>query len=132
MGVADQATTVLIVDDQMPFRMAARTVVGVTPGFEVIGEAKSGEEAVEQVAALHPELVLMDINMDGISGIEATRRITAEHPDTKVILLSTYDEEDLPGDARTCGALGYVHKEQFGPDVLIEMWSGDEKGRFSG
>jgi len=130
--VADQATTVLIVDDQMPFRMAARTVVGVTPGFEVVGEAKSGEEAVEQVATLHPELVLMDINMDGISGIEATRRITAEHPGTKVILLSTYDEEDLPGDARTCGALGYVHKEQFGPDVLIDMWSGDQKGRFSG
>ncbi|HEY5026475.1 MAG TPA: response regulator transcription factor [Acidimicrobiales bacterium] len=130
--MADQATTVLIVDDQMPFRMAARTVVGVTPGFEVVGEAKSGEEAVEQVATLHPELVLMDINMDGISGIEATRRITAEHPGTKVILLSTYDEEDLPGDARTCGALGYVHKEQFGPDVLIDMWSGDQKGRFSG
>ncbi len=99
--MADQATTVLIVDDQMPFRMAARSVVGVTPGFEVVGEAKSGEEAVEQVEALHPELILMDINMDGISGIEATRRITAEHPEVKVILLSTYDEEDLPADART-------------------------------
>ncbi len=129
--MADQATTVLIVDDQMPFRMAARSVVGVTPGFEVVGEAKSGEEAVEQVAALHPDLVLMDINMDGISGIEATRRITAEHPHTKVILLSTYDEEDLPADARTCGALGYVHKEQFGPDVLIDMWSGEQKGCFN-
>ena len=81
--MADQATTVLIVDDQMPFRVAARSVVGVTPGFEVVGEAKSGEEAVEQVAALHPELVLMDINMDGISGIEATRRITAAHPETR-------------------------------------------------
>jgi two-component system invasion response regulator UvrY len=126
MSVADQATTVLIVDDQMPFRMAARTVVGVTPGFEVVGEAKSGEEAIEQVAVLHPELVLMDINMDGISGIEATRRITTEYPETKVILLSTYDAEDLPGDARSCGALGYVHKEQFGPDVLIDMWSGGE------
>ena len=125
--MADPATTVLIVDDQMPFRMAARSVVGVTPGFEVVGEAKSGEEAVEQVAALHPDLVLMDINMDGISGIEATRRITAEHPDTKVILLSTYDAEDLPADARTCGALGYVHKEHFGPDVLVDMWSGGQK-----
>jgi two-component system, NarL family, invasion response regulator UvrY len=123
MSVADQATTVLIVDDQMPFRMAARSVVGVTPGFEVVGEAKSGEEAIEQVEALHPELILMDINMDGISGIEATRRITTEHPEVKVILLSTYDEEDLPADARSCGALGYVHKEQFGPDVLVDMWS---------
>jgi DNA-binding NarL/FixJ family response regulator len=131
MDVADQATTVLIVDDQMPFRMAARAVVGVTPGFEVVGEAKSGEEAIEQVEALHPELILMDINMDGISGIEATRRITTEHPEVKVILLSTYDEEDLPLAARTCGALGYVHKEQFGPDVLIDMWAGEQKGCFN-
>jgi len=126
--VADQATTVLIVDDQLPFRMAARSVVGVTPGFDVVGEAKSGEEAVEQVAALHPQLVLMDINMDGISGIEATRRITTDHPETRVILLSTYDAEDLPADARTCGALGYVHKEEFGPDVLVRLWTGEEAG----
>jgi two-component system, NarL family, invasion response regulator UvrY len=126
MNVADSPTTVLIVDDQMPFRMAARSVVGVTPGFEVVGEAKSGEEAIEQVAALHPQLVLMDINMDGISGIEATRRITTDHPGVGVILLSTYDEEDLPADARSCGALGYVHKEQFGPDILMDLWSGKE------
>jgi two-component system invasion response regulator UvrY len=126
MDVADPATSVLIVDDQLPFRLAARSVVGVTPGFEVVGEARSGEEAVEQVAALHPQLVLMDINMDGISGIEATRRITTDHPETRVILLSTYDAEDLPGDARNSGAIGYLHKEQFGPDVLVEMWSGKE------
>jgi len=130
--VGDQGTTVLIVDDQLPFRMAARSVVGVTPGFEVVGEAKSGEEAVEQAAALHPQLVLMDINMDGISGIEATRRITAENPGIRVVLLSTYDAEDLPADARTCGALGYVHKEQFGPDVLVGMWTGEETGCFKG
>ena len=128
MDVDDPATTVLIVDDQLPFRMAARAVVGVTPGFEVVGEAKSGEEAIEQVEALHPQLVLMDINMDGISGIEATRRITSEHPGVGVILLSTYDEEDLPADARSCGAIGYLHKEQFGPDVLIDMWSGRDSG----
>jgi DNA-binding NarL/FixJ family response regulator len=126
--VADPPVSVLIVDDQLPFRMAARSVVGVTPGFEVVGEAKSGEEALEQVAALQPQLVLMDINMDGISGIEATRRITAEYPGTKVILLSTYDADDLPADARTCGAAGYVHKEQFGPDVLVRLGSGEEPG----
>ena len=79
--MADPGTTVLIVDDQMPFRMAARTVVGVTPGFEVVGEAKSGEEAVEQVDALAPQLVLMDINMPGMGGIAAARQITAEHPE---------------------------------------------------
>src|ERR1700691_3905812 len=125
MDVGDQARTVLLLYGHTPCRVAARSVVGVTPGFEVVGEAKSGEQAVEQVAALHPQLVLMDINMDGISGIQATPRITTEHPETRVILLSTYDAEDLPADARTCGAIGYVHQAQFGPDVLLDMWSGE-------
>ena len=116
-------TRCLIVDDQAPFRMSARAVVGFTAGFEVVGEAKSGEEAVEQVGALAPQLVLMDINMPGMGGIAATRQITTEHPEVRVVLLSTYDADDLPADARTCGAAGYVHKEQFGPDVLTTLWS---------
>jgi two-component system invasion response regulator UvrY len=120
--VAEPAIAVLIVDDQMPFRLSARTVVGFTPGFTVVGEASSGEEALEKVDQLSPQLVLMDINMPGMGGIEATRRITAAHPEVKVVLLSTYDADDLPADARTCGAVGYVHKEQFGPDVLTR-WS---------
>ena len=122
--MSDATVSVLVVDDQLPFRSAARTVVKLTPGFEVVGEASSGEEAVEMVGTLAPDLVLMDINMDGISGIEATRRITAAHPDAKVVLLSTYDEDDLPADARTCGAVAYVHKEKFGPGVLTEVWQG--------
>jgi two-component system, NarL family, invasion response regulator UvrY len=65
----------------------------------------------------------MDINMPGIGGIAATRRISNEHPETRVVLLSTYDQDDLPADARTCGALAYVHKESFGPDILEETWS---------
>ena len=117
--------TVLVVDDQVPFRVAAKAVVGATPGFVIVGEAKSGEEAVEQAAALDPQLILMDINMDGISGIEATRRIVAEHPAIRVILLSTYDAEDLPADARTCGAIAYIHKELFGPDDLDVAWAGE-------
>ena len=110
--------TVLVVDDQAPFRSAAKSVVALTPGFTVVGEAKSGEEAIERVGELHPQVVLMDINMDGISGIEATRRITSEHPEIRVILLSTYNEDDLPSDALSCGAAAYVHKEMFGPDNL--------------
>lgn len=121
----DGQRRVLVVDDQAPFRAAAKTVVAMTAGFAVVGEARSGEEAVTQVDDLAPDLVLMDINMDGMSGIEATRRITAAHPEVRVILLSTYDEEDLPADARSCGALAYVHKELFGPDVLEEAWAGD-------
>ncbi|HXY42571.1 MAG TPA: response regulator transcription factor [Acidimicrobiales bacterium] len=114
--------SVLVVDDQRPFRVAARAVVGATAGFEVVGEASSGSEAVEAVAAAPPDLVLMDINMAEMNGIEATRRIVEESPATSVILLSTYDEQDLPADARTCGAIAYVHKEQFGPDVLERLW----------
>jgi two-component system, NarL family, invasion response regulator UvrY len=120
--VSDATVSVLVVDDQLPFRSAARTVVKLTQGFEVVGEASSGEEAIELFGSLAPDLVLMDINMDGISGIEATRRITAAHPEAKIVLLSTYDEDDLPADARTCGAIAYVHKEKFGPGVLKDVW----------
>jgi DNA-binding NarL/FixJ family response regulator len=124
--VSDQLVRVLVVDDQAPFRIAARAVVRATAGFEVVGEAKSGEEAVDQAGAVSPDLVLMDINMEGIGGIEATRRITEAHPAIRVVLLSTYDSEDLTDDARRCGAAAYVHKEQFGPDVLEKVWAEDD------
>ena len=71
---------VLIVDDQAPFRDVARTVVALSPGFDVVAEAASGEEAVAAVAERHPQLVLMDINLPGINGLEATRRITDAQP----------------------------------------------------
>jgi two-component system, NarL family, invasion response regulator UvrY len=117
------AVQVLIVDDQAPFRGAASMVVRLTPGFEVAGEASSGEEAIEMVESLHPNLVLMDINMDGISGIEATQRIRQAHPEVVVVLLSTYSVDDLPEEATTCGARTYVHKERFGPAVLQDIWA---------
>ena len=116
---------VLIVDDQLPFRAVARTVIGMTAGFEVSAEAESGEEAIDAVATDPPDLVLMDINLPGINGIEATRRIRADHPDVEVILLSTYSEADLPADARDVGALAYVHKEDFGPALVRELWDRD-------
>jgi two-component system, NarL family, invasion response regulator UvrY len=127
MGTTDGSTrtvAVLIVDDQLPFRAVARTVISLTAGFAVAAEAETGEEAVAAVAAQPPDLVLMDINLPGINGIEATRQIRAEHPETEVILLSTYSEADLPADARDCGALAYVHKEDFGPALVRELWDG--------
>ena len=124
-----EAVPVLIVDDQAPFRRAAAAVVRVTGGFEVAGEAGSGEEAVELAEALAPQLVLMDINMGGISGIEATRRITTGSPEVVVVLLSTYQADDLPADAATSGAVAYVNKEEFGPQVLQDVWSGRHDGR---
>jgi DNA-binding NarL/FixJ family response regulator len=123
-----KTVTVLIVDDQHPFRDVARTVIGMTDGFVVTAEAASGEEAVELAGARHPDLVLMDINLPGINGIEACRRIKAERETTTVILLSTYSESDLPRDARECGAIGYVHKEDFGPTLVQDIWARAREG----
>ena len=127
----DANVQVLIVDDQQPFRDAARAVVERLSGFEVAGEAESGEQAVDMVADLHPDLVLMDINMGGIDGIEATSRITAAEPATMVVLLSTYDLGDLPFAARSSGASAYVNKDDFGGRILRRLWeqSGDPEFR---
>lgn len=118
----EKPVRVLVVDDQMPFRNAAKTVVRLTPGFEVVGEAESGEEAVELAAQLQPDLVLMDINLPGIDGIEALRRITTARPETMAFLVSTIKENDLPSDARTCGAAAFISKESFEPAVLTSLW----------
>jgi two-component system, NarL family, invasion response regulator UvrY len=117
-----KTVAVLIVDDQLPFRAVARTVIGMTAGFEVTAEAASAEDAIAQVDAQPPDLVLMDINLPGISGIQACKQIRAAHPETAVILLSTYSEADLPADARDCGAMAYVHKEDLGPALVRQLW----------
>lgn len=115
---------VLVVDDQVAFRSVARAVVGMVEGWEVIGEAGSGEEAVQLAAAMRPRLVLMDINLPGISGVEATRRIVAADRRAAVVLLSTYARDDLPADARDCGALGYVSKDDLTPRLLRSVVEG--------
>lgn len=115
---------VVVADDQAPFRRAVRTILGATPGFELLAEAISGEEVVAIAQSLEPDVVLMDIKMPGIGGIEATRRITAARAGTVVVLLSSYGERDLPADARACGAAAYVPKEGFGRRVLEEVWNG--------
>jgi two-component system, NarL family, invasion response regulator UvrY len=129
--VQKSAVSVLIADDQAPFRSAARAVVGMTPGFEVVGEAESGEAAVELVESLEPDLVLMDIHLPGISGIEATRRISGSRPHTVTFLVSSYQADDLPAAARSSGAAAYIHKEDFGARLLSELWEsrGDAEWR---
>jgi DNA-binding NarL/FixJ family response regulator len=113
---------VLVVDDQAPFRFAARNVVTRAEGFELCGEAATGEDGVEQALQLRPDLVLMDINMPGINGVEATRRIVEALPDTIVFLCSTYQLADLPPDAPMSGARAYVNKEALAPEVLRRLW----------
>ena len=129
---ATPSVRVLVVDDQPPFRRAANAVCSMTSGFNVVGEAESGEDAVEKAAALGPDLILMDINLPGINGIEATRRICEARPGTIVVLLSTYKAEDLPGDARQSGAVAYVNKEEFAPNILQDLWSTRADGALSG
>lgn len=109
---------VLIVDDQPPFRTVARAVVGLVGGWCVTAEAATGEDAVAEAARTRPEVVLMDITLPGINGIEATRRLLALHPATTVVLMSTYAAADLPADAAGCGAAAYLHKEDLTPGAL--------------
>jgi DNA-binding NarL/FixJ family response regulator len=115
---------VLIVDDQEPFRLAARMVVDATDGFEVVGEAETGEASVEMARELSPDLVLMDVNLPGINGLDATRQILAERADPVIVLLlSTYEEEEYAPRAAECGAAAYIPKAVFGPDRLEAAWT---------
>jgi two-component system, NarL family, invasion response regulator UvrY len=121
---------VLIVDDQEAFRAAARTVVAASRGFSVAAEAASGEQAIELSSTIAPDIVLMDINLPGINGLQATSRIVSASPQVRVLLMSTYRVEDLPADARDCGATAYVHKEDLSPTVLREFAEGRYVGGF--
>jgi DNA-binding NarL/FixJ family response regulator len=114
---------VLIVDDQAPFRDAARAVVEATDGFEVVGESGTGEASIEATTQLKPDLVLMDVNLPGINGLEATRRILAGSTGVIVMLLSTYEEEEYASRAAECGASAYIAKSRFDPDRLAGAWA---------
>jgi DNA-binding NarL/FixJ family response regulator len=122
--------SVVVVDDQAPFRQAAKAVLRRLSCFEFAGEASSGREAIELVDALRPELVLMDINMPEMGGIEATRRILSAHPEVVVFLCSTYNIEDLPAGAAGSGASAYLNKERLGVEVLRRLWADRRAGAF--
>jgi DNA-binding NarL/FixJ family response regulator len=114
---------VLIVDDQLPFRRAAAAVVESTDEFVVVGAVASAEDGLAAIADLEPDLVLMDVNLPGIDGMEASRRVRASHPGIVVILLSSYDEAEFADLTNDCGAAAYVPKSAFGPDRLEDVWA---------
>jgi len=123
--------SVIIVDDQAPFRLAAKAVLRRMEGFELVGQAENGVQAIALAHELHPDLVLMDINMPEMGGIEATRMIMAERPETVVILCSTYGVSDLPPEAATSGARAYVHKEQLEAKTLRRLWDERDQNGFA-
>lgn len=112
---------VLIVDDQEAFRSAARLVVELTDGFTVAGEAGTGEEGVAMAAEIAPDLVLMDMNLPGIDGLEATRQIISSMPEARIVGLSTYEE--FRDRALAAGAIAFISKSDFEPEILIRIWA---------
>lgn len=114
---------VLIVDDQEPFLSAARLVVQLAGGFEVVGEAMTGEDGVAKAGELQPDLVLMDVNLPGIDGLEATRRIKSNSPGIVVVVLSTYEPDEYESRALDAGAKAFISKSDFDPDRLENVWS---------
>jgi DNA-binding NarL/FixJ family response regulator len=101
----------LICDDQEVVREGLRAILGTVPGIEVTGVASNGAEAVETVAGSPPDVVLMDLNMPIKNGVQATRELSAAHPEVKVLVLTTYDAEDWVVDAIRAGAAGYILKD---------------------
>lgn len=108
---------VLVADDQTAVRQGLLTLLGTMPGIEAVGSAADGAEAVALVAELGPDVVLMDLRMPDVDGVEATRRIRAEHPGTQVVVLTTYaDDESILGALRA-GAIGYLTKDAGREDI---------------
>lgn len=123
--VSAGAVRVLIVDDQAPFRDAARMVVEIVDGFDVIGEAITGEAAVAMSAELVPDLILMDVNLPGIDGLEATRQILDDGTlrDVVILVLSTYAGDEQTARALAVGADAFITKSEFGPETLEAAWA---------
>ena len=112
-------TTVLLVDDQALLRMGFRLVIESEPDLRVVGEASDGAVALEQVRALAPDVVVMDVRMPGMDGIEATRRIAEQHPASRVLVLTTFDVDEHAFAALRSGASGFLVKSA-GPEELVD------------
>ena len=114
--------SVVTIDDMPAFRTAVKDVIEATREFEAVGEADSGEAGIELVDALDPQLVLVDVRMPGMDGIEAARRIKARHPSAVVVLISADEATQLPSAIAGSGAAAYVRKQDFSPSMLRGLW----------
>jgi DNA-binding NarL/FixJ family response regulator len=116
---------VLLVDDQSLFREGLRTLLSAHSDLVVVGEAANGEEAVRQVAALKPSVALMDLRMPVLDGVGATRRIRAEHPGCRVVVLTTFDDDASVFEALRAGASGYLLKDCSSEQLAAAVRSAD-------
>ncbi len=106
-----QTITILIADDHDLVRAGFRNLVNSLPGYEVVGEAQNGQKALDQIDALQPDIVLMDITMPVLNGLEATRFVVKKYPQVRVVILSMHDVEEYVVEALRAGAVGYLLKD---------------------
>ena len=128
-GLKASAVKVMTVDDQAVFRVVARRVIEATAGFEHVGEATTGEQALALADELDPDLIFIDVRMPGIDGLETARRLRSSHPKSTTVLISTAAIASLPRGFASCGAAAFVRKQDFGPSLLRRLWT--EHGRRS-
>jgi DNA-binding NarL/FixJ family response regulator len=129
---ASRAVGVVTVDDQAVFRHVARAVIDATHGFAFLGEAACGEDAVRLDARLHPDLLLVDLRLPGMSGLETCARLARLHPRPLIVLVSSSADLALGELAVAHGAAGFLPKQALGPWTLRELWErrgGDDSGR---
>src|SRR5215212_12102217 len=129
MDESSDPVTVLTVDDQAVFRRTARSLIDATPGFEQVGEAASGVDALELAAVLKPDLVLVDVRMPGMDGLETTRRLAAADPTCVLVLISLEPVPELPPSVASVGAHAYVRKQHLSTRVLRELWEAHGRQR---
>lgn len=120
---------ILIVDDQSLFREGLRTLLSVQPDFEVVAEAGNGEEALRLAATLRPDVILMDLRMPVMDGVTATQRLRDLHPRCKVIVLTTFDDDEYVFDGLRAGAVGYLLKD-VSSEKLFEAIRAAAKGEY--